>query len=308
MKRIVSFVIIMLFMFSMIPSASFASGGPVVLFTEDSEAVAGGKLTVDIEKMTDFDARIWNCFLERKVVYEWHRNDEIMLEHTSETLNLEASDVGACYYVLVACDDLVLKSDDFVIAAESDVPVITTETIYTAEVNVEYYCKLQCSDPTATYEIYYNPGKENEFDATGLELTQYGELTGTPAVAGEYTFSVCAAGKNGEGYAVFTLVVEGDAPTVSEESTDVTEAESSEVVSAVSQESEVSTSESADTTSEAEAVSADNTKSSDEASRDSKPQEDKKTEGLPVWLVAVIGGSAAILGALVAFLISRKKK
>lgn len=97
---------------------------------------------------------------------------------------------------------------DFEVTAKSTVvPEITTKTLPEATVGQPYSVKLSCTDPDAAFGEYYNPGKPNDLKKTGLILTQHGELEGTPTAAGTYTFTVCAAGEGGEGYATFTLTV-----------------------------------------------------------------------------------------------------
>jgi len=90
---------------------------------------------------------------------------------------------------------------------------IKTETLPTATAGQPYSFKLECFDKTATFGIYYNPGKDNAFDATGLKLAEDGSLTGTPAREGTYTFWVGAYGMAGEDYKEYTLTVEAAAKT-----------------------------------------------------------------------------------------------
>ena len=93
-------------------------------------------------------------------------------------------------------------------------PEITTVTLPDATVGVAYSATLSCTDGDAVFGIYYDPGKDNDFDQTGLNLTQHGHLEGTPAKAGSYRFTVCAAGQDGEGYMTYTLTVREAVTTV----------------------------------------------------------------------------------------------
>ena len=86
-------------------------------------------------------------------------------------------------------------------------PQITTKSLPDATVGKAYDLQLQCTDGDAIFSIYYNPGGSNQFDQTGLTLTQHGLLEGSPLKAGSYTFSICAAGEGGEDYASYTLTV-----------------------------------------------------------------------------------------------------
>lgn len=100
-------------------------------------------------------------------------------------------------------------------------PEITTSRLPEATAGKSYSVKLKCSDPDATFTESYNPGKSNDLSKTGLTLTQHGELEGKPAKAGSYTFTICASGEGGEGYATFTLTVKEPV----QETTEATEAE-----------------------------------------------------------------------------------
>ena len=84
---------------------------------------------------------------------------------------------------------------------------IMTEVLPQATVGESYSAKLECSDKSATFGVYYNPGKANEFDATGLKLAENGTIAGTPVKPGEYTFWVGAYGAAGEDYKEYKLTV-----------------------------------------------------------------------------------------------------
>ena len=106
----------------------------------------------------------------------------------------------------------------------SAVPNITTKSLPEATVGKDYYVKLECEDPDASFSEYYNPGKPNELKNTGLILTQHGELEGKPEKTGTYTFTICAAGEGGEGYMTYTLTVREAGDTATTEATQATEA------------------------------------------------------------------------------------
>ena len=99
---------------------------------------------------------------------------------------------------------------------EAEPPVIHTSSIPDAVAGEPYSVKLDCSDGDAVWEIYYNPGKDNSFDATGLTLTQHGEIEGTPLKAGTYGFTVAAIGAGGEDYVILSLKVNEPAETTAE--------------------------------------------------------------------------------------------
>lgn len=100
------------------------------------------------------------------------------------------------------------RSFEFHVTKAAAEPDITTTTLPKATVGQYYSAKIQCSDPDATIQEYYNPGKANDLNKTGLVLTQHGDLEGTPKTAGTYTFTVSAVGEGGEDYQTLTLTVE----------------------------------------------------------------------------------------------------
>ena len=93
-------------------------------------------------------------------------------------------------------------------AAATVEPQITTKSLPEATVGKSYSCQLSCTDGDATFAVYYNPGGSNQFEQTGLTLTQHGQLEGMPSKAGTYTFTVSAVGDGGEDYQTLTLTVE----------------------------------------------------------------------------------------------------
>ena len=106
---------------------------------------------------------------------------------------------------------IVLKHADLsyvlLITVKAAPPEITTKKLPDATVGQPYSFKLESTDPDAYFGEYYNPGKANDLQKTGLILTQHGDLEGTPTEAGHYTFTIYADGEGGEGYATYTLVV-----------------------------------------------------------------------------------------------------
>ncbi len=132
---------------------------------------------------------------------------------TSDTLRCDTSDVGTKYYVCMVTTSAGGCAYTSVIPVTVtapkiiDPPEITTEKLSEATVGEEYSVKLKCTNENATFGIYHNPGKENDFDKTGLKLSSSGKISGTPTKAGTYKFTVCAAGEGGEGYMTYKLTV-----------------------------------------------------------------------------------------------------
>lgn len=151
---------------------------------------------------------------------------------TSATFKPDTSAVGTRYYVCYVTNSsggAVYSSVIPVKILEKTTttaePEITTKSLKVAVVGKEYSAKLECTDADATFGIWYNPGKSNDFNNTGLTLTQHGEIEGKPLKAGTYTFCVCAAGAGGEAYKELTLKV---VQTEEEAATEPSEEETTE--------------------------------------------------------------------------------
>lgn len=133
----------------------------------------------------------------------------------SDSWTLDTSLIGTRYYVCM------VESSDGGMTYSSIVPVtvldydpmppepsIITEYLPDAQVGEEYSFMLECSEPSAEFFVYYNPGHPNEFDKTGLTLNAQGLISGQPKQAGSFTFTVCASHWSGEDYRSYTLTVE----------------------------------------------------------------------------------------------------
>ncbi len=207
MKRFISVFLVLLLSFSFILPATAENYSDIrVIFTEDSYAEVGSTMTVDIEAMAGYDARIWECLLNGTVSYTWYVN--YVPYSYSQSLTLSKEHLDAVVWVEVTCGDLIMESEAYVIYSLGiAAPEIVTYNLPEATEGEEYYVRLDCTDPNATFGIYYNPGSYNQFSDTSLNLTMYGEIEGCPAEAGTYIFTVCAYGEGGEGYMTYTLVV-----------------------------------------------------------------------------------------------------
>ena len=270
-----------------------------VIFTADSVAVEGGKLTVDILAMTDYDATIYNAWLENDVRYEWHKDDIIVLENTTNTYEFTAEDVGCEFYVLVTCWDYTMKSENITVAAarEPIEPVILTKSLPEAQVGEEYYAKIECADPEATFGIYYNPGRDNEFEETGLVLSENGEISGVPKAEGEYGFCIASYGEDGEGYTQLTLKVVGISSDSSEpDESEPDESFESEPEASLPDES-VEASVGDDSQTESESASAPESSAAESEAVDSSDAPEAESKGVSLWVVALIAIAAAAIGA-----------
>ena len=212
---LLSFILICMLM---IPMGALAASDHSVKYTADSKAQPGCSMTVDLEAMSGYDARVYNAFLEGTATYVWKKNGTVIPDAVTGIRFFSDSDIGQTYQVIVTCDDMVIEGEPFTVEAPPapsvpegpaiEAPEIKTTSLPKATAGKEYYCKLKCTDPDAVFSEYYNPGKANDLGKTGLYVTQHGELEGTPKKAGKYTFTLMASGEGGEGYMTFTLTVE----------------------------------------------------------------------------------------------------
>ncbi len=144
----------------------------------------------------------------------------------------DTSKVGTRYYVCCVTSDaggmvysgvLPVTVTDEVPTTGGTPPQFVTESLPQAIVGSAYSFLLESTDPLASYCLWYNPGKANDFEKTGLVLNEQGLLSGTPATAGSYTFTICAANTNGEDYREFTLTVAEPAEPSTAEPTESTQ-------------------------------------------------------------------------------------
>ena len=218
-----------------------------------------------------------------------------------DTLRVDTSAIGTRYYVCgvrTANGGSAYTSVIPVTVLEKNAPKapeITTKSLPDATVGEAYGVKLECTDPDAVFTVYQDPGKANDFEKTGLVLTQHGDLEGTPTKAGTFSFALCAAGEGGEGYMTYTL-------TVKEKHTD------KPVAPDEAQKPDTSnTTEKNDTPSKAD----DSDKAADTGALTTGAQATEKDEGskgMPWWGILLIALAAAGAGVGGTFLILKKKK
>ncbi len=134
---------------------------------------------------------------------------------TNDTLSCDTSKVGTRYYVCMVTTAEGGCSYSSVIPVtvikRVEAPVIKTTELPVAKAGQDYSFKLECSDPNATFAIYQHPEKANEFDSTGLTLSQSGKLKGKPETVGIFYFTVKASNDGGETYMTLSLTVEDGA-------------------------------------------------------------------------------------------------
>lgn len=179
-----------------------------VYFTSDSEKIVGKKMTVDIEKMSNQDAGIWEAFLEKDVVYKWYKNKQLIKNSNSASLSFKENDANSEFYVEVICYDLKITSDTFIVSPKTEPIKITTNTLPNAKVNETYNVQLESTAANVTYDIYLANDSKNEFDKTNLTISSVGQITGIPNKAGMFTFTIQARDGNSTDTKTYTLKIE----------------------------------------------------------------------------------------------------
>ncbi len=149
-----------------------------------------------------------------------------------DTLRVDTSYVGTQYYTCYVSTSSYGEYSDMIRVTvlekpiQNDPPEITTKNLPDATVGENYYVKLNCTNADAVFGIYYNPGKANDFEKTGLILTQHGEIEGVPTKAGTYGFTVTVVDEDDQqGYRSYTLTIKEALEPTEPEQTEVTEPE-----------------------------------------------------------------------------------
>ncbi len=195
------------------------------------------------------------------------------------------------------------------IGGEMFVTKIITESLPSATVGAAYDITLECSDPNASFGIYYNPGKSNEFDGTGLKMADNGRIFGTPTKAGTYTFWVGAYGTSEDHYKEFTLTVLS-APTTPAPTTPET-AEPEVTVPTETTEAESGGKKPTGNKGDKDSNVNPGAKPGKEDTQEQVPTTGKQESNgvsMPWWTIAMIGGGCLVLGAVVALAATRGKK
>ncbi len=211
MKKLISTILCLALLLGLATTALAASPTVYqdikVYFTGSSSFEAGGTVTVDeaaIMNDGDIQADVWNAILEGRVKYTWHRNDTEYKE--GESIRLTDADKGYRFYCQASVyEDAALTqmfgvffSEDFYVPATgsaANFPEITTESLPDGYVGEEYYLQLECTDPDVSYSLFRSSLPD------GLNLTQHGEIEGTPTKAGFWYVVVMATPEAGADYA-----------------------------------------------------------------------------------------------------------
>lgn len=91
-----------------------------VIFTPDSKAEVGSKLTVDIEAMAERDDELMEAYLDGNVTYKWFYDGRLQSTTKNNTYEIKSSMLGHYVAVKVVYGDKSITSDEFEIQKASD--------------------------------------------------------------------------------------------------------------------------------------------------------------------------------------------
>ncbi len=205
MKRIFSLILYLLLVAAWAMPVSAAD--PEIIFTDESFYHPGFTMEVDkgetLMSCYNSISDIYNAYLEGFVKYTWFRDGVPFMEGGS--MYITESHRGHTFYLaadLYSDADLTdfvgtIYSQSFTVpeAEKPTIPEITTTQLPNAVVGQEYYFRLECTDPDVTYSLFRSSLPD------GLNLTQHGEIEGTPTKAGFWYVVIMATPEAGEDYA-----------------------------------------------------------------------------------------------------------
>ena len=219
MKRIFSLILCLLLVAVWAVPASAAE--PEIIFTDESFYHPGFTMEVDkgetLMSCYNSISDIYNAYLEGFVKYTWFRDGVPFMEggsmYITESHRGHTFYLAADLYSNAELTDFVgtIYSQSFTVpeAEKPTIPEITTKQLPNAVVGQEYYFQLECTDPDVTYSLFRSSLPD------GLNLTQHGEIEGTPTKEGFWYVVIMATPEAGEDYATtaeFEFYVVEDGP------------------------------------------------------------------------------------------------
>jgi len=219
MKRIFSLILCLLLV--AVWAMPVSAADPEIIFTDESFYHPGFTMEVDkgetLMSCYNSISDIYNAYLEGFVKYTWFRDGVPFMEGGS--MYITESHRGHTFYLaadLYSDADLTdfvgtIYSQSFTVpeAEKPTIPEITTTQLPNAVVGQEYHFQLECTDPDVTYSLFRSSLPD------GLNLTQHGEIEGTPTKAGFWYVVIMATPEAGEDYAntaAFEFYVVEDGP------------------------------------------------------------------------------------------------
>ena len=206
MKRIISFLLCVMLLASLAVPVSAAS--PEIIFTDESFYHPGFTMEVDrgatlTSCYNNGTSDIYNAYLEGNVRYFWMRDGRHYADGPKLTIEESYRGSEFCCVAELYADanhyqyvgTIYIETFTVPAAEEPAIPEITTTQLPNAVVGQEYYFQLECTDPDVTYQLFRSSLPD------GLNLTQHGEIEGTPTKAGFWYVVIMATPEAGEDYA-----------------------------------------------------------------------------------------------------------
>ena len=126
---------------------------PKVVLVSGAKFATGSTVTVDIEAMTDMDARIYEAWLEGTVQYQWYSGNNPVAGATGVSYTIQSGDKTV--KVQVTCGDLVLTSYSYMVA---NIVVGTKTSTTKAATTKESTTKAPTTAASATTAPAEDPG------------------------------------------------------------------------------------------------------------------------------------------------------
>ena len=205
MKRVFSLILCLLLV--AVWALPVSAADPEIIFTDESFYHPGFTMEVDegetLMSCYNSISDIYNAYLEGFVKYTWFRDGVPFMEggsmYITESYRGHTFYLAADLYSDADLTDFVgtIYSQSFTVpeAEKPTIPEITTTQLPNAVVGQEYYFRLECTDPDVTYSLFRSSLPD------GLNLTQHGEIEGTPTKAGFWYVVIMATPEAGEDYA-----------------------------------------------------------------------------------------------------------
>ena len=286
-----------------------------VYFTDDSCFEVGGTVRVDIHKIMydpNCTAEVYNALLEGDVQYYWFRGGEYYADGSSITLR--DGDQGYEFYCQAAAyEDAdhtqqcgTLYSASFTVPP-LELPEITTKSLSSGTVGEPYYQKLECTNPDVTFGLLQSSLPD------GLNLTQHGEIEGTPTKAGFFYVVILIQDEFGvENTAEFEMTIKEKPPVQTEAPTAASTEAPTQAPTEVT--TEATTPETTEATQAATGETVEETTEEPVltvgAADDGAPGENNSDNGWVLWLCVGVLAVLLAVGAAVCviLLVATKKK
>ena len=154
-----------------------SKGDPLtVIFTQDSKAQAGSKLTVDIETMAELNEELMEAYFNGEVKYKWFYDGMLQVVTSTPTYEIKNGMVGHYIGVKVVYGDKSVSSEEFEIK-EATVDTLLGDANSDGDVNIldatlvqTYVAKYTVEDINLTNADVNKDGIISIQDATAIQM------------------------------------------------------------------------------------------------------------------------------------------